>query len=107
MQKRLSNRAESARSASASASRPPFGLARDQGRRIEVSFLLKNGGAFTIIEEMEQALTAELLESYSDQLAKDIAAGTTRAFADGWGATGQRAWVDLGQVAAFSTRPAR
>ena len=63
----------------------------------------------TAIEEMNEPLTAELLESYSEQLAKDIAEGGTgtRTFADGWTASGQRAWVVLREVVAFSVRPAK
>lgn len=88
-------------------SRPSFGLARDQGRRIEVTFVLRNGGTLLAIDEMEDALTEELLQGYSDQLAKDVAEGATRTFSDGWAASGQRAWIILREVVAFSVRPAK
>lgn len=88
-------------------SRPSFGLARDQGKRIEVTFALKQGGGLTAIDEMEEDLTDELVRGYSEQLAKDVAAGATRTFADGWAASGQRVWINLGEVVAFSVRPAK
>ena len=88
-------------------SRPAFGLARDQGRRIEITFALKQGGALTALDEQQDDLTDELLQGYSDQLAQDVAAGTTRTFADAWGASGQRVWINLGEVVAFSVRPAK
>jgi hypothetical protein len=87
--------------------RPTFGLARDQGRRVEVSFAMRNGGTLTVLEEMEDPLTDEMLQSYSEQLAKEIASGEARTFTDGWSATGQRAWVLLREVVAFSVRPAK
>jgi hypothetical protein len=88
-------------------SRPAFGMVKDQGRRIEITLVLKNGGSLLAIEEMANPLTPEAIEALSDQLAKGIASGTTRSFADGWNATGQYAWVNLGEVIAFSLRPAK
>jgi len=88
-------------------SRPAFGLARDQGRRIEITFALKQGGTLTVIDEQGDDLTDERLQGYSEQLAKDVAAGTTRTFSDAWAASGQRAWINLGEVVAFSVRPAK
>jgi hypothetical protein len=87
--------------------RPSFGLTRDQGKRIEVTFALRNGGTLLVIDEMDEELTAELVQGYRDQLAKDIAAGATRMFTDGWAASGQHAWVLLREVVAFSVRPAK
>jgi hypothetical protein len=89
------------------AARPTFGLARDQGKRIEVTLALRNGGTLLAIDEMQDELTDEMLESYTDQLAKDIAAGATRTFTDGWTASGQHAWVLLREVVAFSVRPSK
>lgn len=86
---------------------PTFGLARDQGKRIEITFALKNGGGLTTVEEMDESLSDELLQGYSEQLARDVAAGSTRTFADGIAASGQRAWINLGEVVAFSVRPAK
>ncbi len=88
-------------------SRPAFGLARDQGRRIEITFALKQGGTLTAIDEQQEDLTDELLQGYSDRLAKDVAAGTTRTFSDAWAASGQHVWINLGEVVAFSVRPAK
>ena len=89
--------------------RPSFGLARDQGRRVEVSFAMKNGGMLTVVEELDEPLTAELLQQYSDKLAGEISEGgtATRTFADAFSASGQRAWVILREVVAFSVRPAK
>lgn len=87
--------------------RPSFGLTRDQGKRIEVTLAMRNGGTLLAIEETEEPLTAELLQAYADQLARDIVAGETRTFSDGWSASGQRAWVLLREVVAFSVRPAK
>jgi hypothetical protein len=87
--------------------RPTFGLVKDQGKRVEVSFALKNGGMLTVVEELGDDLTEEKVHTYSDQLAKDIAGGTMRTFSDSWNASGQQAWINLGEVVAFSVRPAK
>ena len=39
--------------------------------------------------------------------AKDQAEGRPRAFVDGWNTGGQHTWVNLGEVVAFSLRPAK
>jgi len=59
------------------------------------------------VNHLDQDLTAELLQSYADQLAKDVAASATRTFIVAWAASGQRAWINLGEVVAFSARPAK
>ena len=87
--------------------RPSFGMSRDQGKRLEITFALKNGGAVTAVEELDEPLTAEVLADYAKQLNKDLAEGRPRSFADAWGSTGQYAWVNLGEVVAFSLRPAK
>jgi hypothetical protein len=87
--------------------RPTFGLNRDQGKRIEISFALKNGAMLTAVEELDDALTAEAVANFGEQLAGDIAGSRRRTFRDGWAASGQYVWVDLGEVAAFSLRPAK
>ena len=89
------------------AGRPSFGLVKDQGRRLEISFALKNGGMLTAVEELADDLTEEKVQAYSDQLAKDVAAGSTRTFSDSWSTSGQYAWINLGEVVAFSVRPAK
>jgi hypothetical protein len=87
--------------------RPAFGRQRDQGKRIEITFVLKNGGSLSAIEEIEESLTAEVLADYARQLNKDLAEARPRTFVDGWNTGGQHAWVNLGEVVAFSLRPAK
>ncbi len=87
--------------------RPTFGMTRDLGKRIEVTFALKNGGALTAIEELGESLTEEVVADYSKQLQKDLAEGRPRTFVDGWSTGGQHAWINLGEVIAFSLRPAK
>jgi hypothetical protein len=87
--------------------RPAFGMQRDQGKRIEITFVLKNGGSLSAIDEIEESLTADLLADYAKQLNKDLAEGRPRSFVDGWNTGGQHAWVNLGEVVAFSLRPAK
>jgi hypothetical protein len=87
--------------------RPTFGMTRDMGKRLEVTFVLKNGGSLTVVEELEESLTAEVLSDYAKQLTKDQAEGRPRTFTDSWGSSGQHAWVNLGEVVAFSLRPSK
>ena len=87
--------------------RPTFGMTRDLGKRVEISFILKNGGALMAIEELDESLSAEVLADYSKQLTKDLAEARPRTFVDGWSTGGQHAWVNLGEVVAFSLRPAK
>ena len=87
--------------------RPAFGLVKDQGKRLEISLALRNGGMLTVTEEMGDDLTEARVKEFSEQLGKDVASGATRTFSDSWNASGQRAWVNLGEVVAFSVRPAK
>ena len=87
--------------------RPTFGMVKDQGKRLEISLALKNGGLLTATEELGDDLTEESVKEFSEQLARDVASGTTRTFSDSWNTSGQRAWVNLGEVVAFSVRPAK
>ena len=87
--------------------RPTFGMQRDLGKRIEVTFVLKSGGSITAIEEVDESLTADVLADYAKQLSKDLVEARPRSFVDGWGTSGQYAWVNLGEVVAFSLRPAK
>jgi hypothetical protein len=87
--------------------RPTFGMTRDLGKRLEVTFVLKNGGSMTVVEEVAESLTEDMLSDYAKQLAKDQAEGRPRTFVDSWASSGQRAWVNLGEVVAFSLRPAK
>jgi hypothetical protein len=82
-------------------------MARDQGRRIEIAFALRNGGLLTAIEELEDTLSEALVKRYAEQLREDIANGNGRTFVDAWSASGQHTWVDLREVAAFSLRAAK
>ena len=101
------NRGEGPSSPHFGVGRPTFGMARDQGRRIEVAFALKSGGLLTAVEELEDTLSAALVKRYAEQLEKDIAEGKTRTFVDGWSTSGQYTWVNLREVSAFSLRPAK
>ncbi len=87
--------------------RPTFGLVKDQGKRLEISLALKNGGMLTVTEELADDLNEDRVKEFSEQLATDVAGGATRTFSDAWNASGQRAWVNLGEVVAFSVRPAK
>ena len=87
--------------------RVTFGMQRDLGKRIEVTFVLKSGGSITTVEELSEALTADVVADYAKQLTKDLAEARPRTFVDGWGQSGQQAWVNLGEVVAFSLRPAK
>ena len=87
--------------------RPTFGLVKDQGKRLEISLALKNGGMLSVNEELGDDLTEERVKEFSEQLAKDVAGGATRTFSDSWNTSGQQAWVNLGEVVAFSVRPAK
>jgi hypothetical protein len=82
-------------------------MSRDQGKRVEVTFALKNGGAIQATEELEESLTADVLADYAKQLTRDLAEAKPRAFVDGWNTGGQHTWVNLGEVVAFSLRPAK
>lgn len=87
--------------------RPTFGMQRDLGKRVEVTFVMKSGGTLTAVEELTESLSAEVLADYAKQLTRDLAEARPRTFVDGWGASGQHAWVNLGEVVAFSLRPAK
>jgi hypothetical protein len=82
-------------------------MTRDLGKRLEITFALKSGGLLTLIEELDESLAPDVLADYAKQLSKDLAEGRPRTFVDGWGASGQHAWVNLSEVVAFSLRPAK
>ena len=75
--------------------------------RSEITFVMKNGGMLTAVEELEESLSEAVLADYAKQLGRDLAEGRQRTFVDGWSASGQNAWVNLGEVVAFSLRPAK
>jgi hypothetical protein len=87
--------------------RPGFGLSRDPLRRIEISLVLRGGGGLTVYAEVDAEITAERLDALARELADDVSAGRARAFSDSWSATGQRTWVNCGEVVAFSLRQAK
>ena len=87
--------------------RPTFGMTRDQGKRLEVTFVMRNGGSLTAIEELGESLSEAVLADYAKQLGNDLAEGRPRSFVDSWGSSGQYAWVNLAEVVAFSLRPAK
>jgi hypothetical protein len=87
--------------------RPTFGLSRERINRLELILAMRGGGVINVFDELDEEVTEERLESYSNELAEQVSAGTTRAFADSWTATGQRSWVNLGEVTAFTVRQAK
>jgi hypothetical protein len=87
--------------------RPTFGMTRDQGKRVEVSLALKNGGSIVAVDELAESLSADVLADYAKGLTKDIAEGKPRTFTDSWNSTGQFVWVNLSEVVAFSLRPSK
>jgi hypothetical protein len=87
--------------------RPTFGLSRERINRLELVLAIRGGGVINVFDELDDEVTEERLETYSNELAEQIAAGKTRAFADSWTATGQRSWVNLGEVTAFTVRQAK
>jgi hypothetical protein len=87
--------------------RPTFGMSRDLGKRIEITFALKSGGTVSAIEEVDESLTADVVADFAKQLTKDLAEARPRSFVDGWATGGQHVWINLGEVVAFSLRPAK
>lgn len=85
-----------------------FGISRQPTARIEIVFALKSGNHVTAYQETAAPVTAESLDAFAKELAEQLAGNPgQRTFVDDWGASGQRAWVNLSEVAAFSVRPAR
>ncbi|MBX5490303.1 MAG: hypothetical protein IRZ14_04025 [Chloroflexi bacterium] len=101
-------RLESEHRESPAAGRVPFGIARTQSQRIELVFALRQGGTLPVTHDLGTAVTADVLDRYCEELRQAIAAGKEWwAFADAWGGSGQRAYVDLSQVVGFTARPVR
>ena len=88
--------------------RVPFGIARGPGNRIELAFALRQGGVLGVNHELAEPVTAESLDRFCRELREAVAAGKDWVdFADAWGGTGQRAYLQLSQVVGFTARPAR
>src|SRR5438876_6797104 len=68
--------------------RPTFGLAREQVKRVEITFAMRGGAVINAFEEIQSEVTEELVEAYAAELAKEITASRTRSFSDSWSATG-------------------
>jgi hypothetical protein len=101
-------RLESPRGQAATASRPPFGIARAASQRIELVFALRSGGSLAVTHELSAEATAETLERFCAELRQAVAAGREWGeFADAWSGSGQRAYLQLSEVIGFSARPAR
>jgi hypothetical protein len=87
--------------------RPTFGLSRENANRLEIVLAMRGGGVINLFEQVQDEVNEERLQKYSSELAEQIAGGETRSFADAWSATGQRSWVNLGEVVAFTVRQAK
>ena len=86
---------------------PTFGLARERLNRLEVALAIRGGGSLTVYVDLNSEVSPEVMESFASELAEGVAAGQTRTFVDSSTATGQRSWVNLSEVVAFSIRQAR
>ena len=90
------------------AGRVPFGMSRGPGPRIELVFALRNGGVLAVTHDLGSPVTADTLDRYCGELRQAAAAGKDWGeFADSWSGTGQRAYIQLGEVVGFTARPAR
>lgn len=87
--------------------RPTFGLSREKSNRVELILAVRGGGVITLYSELADEVTAEGLDALATELAGQIASGQTRTFSDNWSATGQKSWVNLGEVVAFTVRQAK
>jgi hypothetical protein len=87
--------------------RPTFGLSRERVNRLELVLAMRGGGIVNVFDELADEVSSETLEAYAEELARQIKGGDMRAFTDAWTATGQRSWVSLGEVVAFTVRQAK
>ena len=86
----------------------PFGISRSPSQRIELVFALRNGGMLAVTHDMGAPVSAETLDKFCAELSEAIGGdGGWREFGDAWAGTGQRAYVQLGEVIGFTARPAR
>jgi hypothetical protein len=86
---------------------PVFGLSREKAFRLELVLAMRGGGVINVFEELSEEVSAERLAEYAETIAAQIKGAETRTFSDAWTATGQRAWVNLGEVTAFTVRQAK
>ena len=84
-----------------------FGLSREKAFRLELVLAMRGGGVINVFEELSEEVNAEKLAEYAETIAAQIKGGEMRTFCDAWTATGQRAWVNLGEVTAFTVRQAK
>lgn len=87
--------------------RATFGLSRGRVNRLELVLAMRGGGVINVFEELSDEATPDRLEAYAAELATQIANNETRSFTDAVSATGQRSWVNLGEVSAFTIRQAK
>jgi hypothetical protein len=87
--------------------RGSFGLSRERLNRIEVVLAMRGGGVLNVFDQVDDEVSDERLEQYAAQLVAQIQTGSARTFADSGSATGQRSWVNLGEVVAFTVRQAK
>ena len=84
--------------------RPTFGLSRERMNRVEVVLAMRGGGVINVFDQIEGEVTEEGLDQYARELTEQIRSGQSKSFADSWQSTGQRSWVNLGEVTAFTVR---
>ncbi len=88
--------------------RVPFGMSRGPGSRVELVFALRNGGMLAVTHDLGGQVNVDTLDRYCTELRQAVAAGQDWGeFADSWGGTGQRAYIQLSEVVGFTARPAR
>jgi hypothetical protein len=87
--------------------RGSFGLSRERMNRVEITLAMRGGGVLNVFDQVDNEVTDERLEEFAAQLVAQIQTGAARTFADGNSATGQRSWVNLAEVTAFTVRQAK
>ncbi|MCC7105124.1 MAG: hypothetical protein IT307_08280 [Chloroflexi bacterium] len=85
----------------------PFGLSREHLNRVELTFILRGGAQLAVSEQLLDEVTPESLDRYAAQLSEQVTSGQSRAFSDQQSTPGVRAWINLGEVVAFSVRQAK